>query len=94
MSASGHLWHDGHHYFVGEVFANKHVALYYNSEGAIELHFANAHLGNLIYDPEVARFRPPAYIAPPPSPSTTPPTTSLDYQIYLDKVSPMSPDSL
>jgi transposase InsO family protein len=94
LSSTGHLWHDGHHYFVGEVYAGKRVALHHNSEGATELHFANLYLGNLIYNPEVARFRPPAYIARPPIPSTTPPTTSLDYQIYLDKVSPMSPDSL
>jgi transposase len=94
LSSTGHLWHDGHQYYVGEVYAGKHVALHHNSEGATELHFANLYLGNLIYNPEVARFRPPAYIERPPIPSTTPPTTSLDYQIYLDKVSPMSPDSL
>jgi transposase InsO family protein len=94
VSASGHLAHDGHHYPIGEVFAGKRVALYQNPEGGTELHFANLHLGNLAFDSEGGRFRPSAYIARPPIPSTCSPTTNLDYQIYLDKVSPMSPDSL
>jgi len=94
VSSSGHLWHDGHHYHVGEVFAGKHVALHRNCEGATELHFANVYLGNLIYDPEGGRFRPTAYIARPPSPPSNPPEPSLDYLIYLDSLSPMSPDCL
>ncbi len=94
MSSSGYLWHDGHHYFVGEVFAGKQLALHQSCEGTTELHFANLHLGNLNYEPEVARFRPPAYIARPPIPPSQPPEPSLDYQIYLDQVAPMSPDSL
>jgi transposase InsO family protein len=94
VSSSGHLWHNGHHYHVGEVFAGKHVALHHNPEGATELHFANLHLGNLVFDPEGARFRPPAYIARPPSPPSKPPEPCLDYLICLDQVSPMSPDSL
>jgi putative transposase len=94
VSPTGHVAHDGRNYHVGEVFAHKHVALHSNQQGAMELHFANVHLGNLAYDSEGGRFRPTAYIARPPISSTTRPTTSLDYQIYLDKVSPMSPDSL
>ena len=94
VSPCGHLAHDGHNYHVGEVFSGKRVALYQNPEGPTELHFANLHLGNLAFDSEGGRFRPSAYIARPPIPSASSPTTSLDYQIYLDKVSPMSPDSL
>ena len=63
-SATGQLWHDGHHYHVGEARAGCRVGLFVNAAGVTELHFANVHLGNLVYDP-AERFRPPAYIVPP-----------------------------
>jgi transposase InsO family protein len=76
VSESGHLWHDGHNYHLGEVFARCRVGLHRNRTGSTELHFANLHLGNLLYDPE-EQFRPKAYIVPPdhkplvfPSPKT------------------------
>jgi hypothetical protein len=94
ISPSGHLNHEGHHYFVGDVFAGKTVALYLTPEGTTELHFANVHLGNLAFGSEGGRFRPSAYIARPPNPSPSTPQPSLDYQIYLSKVSPMSPDRM
>lgn len=78
VSASGHLWHDGHNYHVGEIFARCRVALHVNASGRTELHFANVHLGDLDYDP-AEQFRPKAYIVPPgykplaiPSPKTKP----------------------
>ena len=64
ISSSGHLWHDGHHYHLGEVFARCRVGLHRDAAGRTELHFANVHLGYLVFDP-AERFRPPAYIAPP-----------------------------
>lgn len=64
ISVTGQLWHDRHHYHVGEAFAGCRVGLFVNPAGVTELHFANVHLGNLVYDPE-ERFRPPAYIVPP-----------------------------
>jgi len=64
LSVTGNLWHDGHHYNVGEAFAGCRVGLFVNSHGVTELHFANVHLGNLDYDPE-EQFRPKAYIVPP-----------------------------
>jgi putative transposase len=64
ISTSGHLAHEGHHYHVGEMFAGKRVGLHRNDAGQTELHFANVHLGNLVFDP-AERFRPAAYIAPP-----------------------------
>ena len=64
VSASGFLAHEGKNYHVGEAFAHKRVGLHLNTEGQTELHFANVHLGNLVYG-SVGRFRPPAYIAPP-----------------------------
>ncbi|MGH8021850.1 MAG: integrase core domain-containing protein [Opitutaceae bacterium] len=67
VSASGHLAHEGKNYHVGEAFANKRVGLHLNGAGQTELHFANVHLGHLAYDAEGGRFRPAAYIAPPPA---------------------------
>lgn len=64
ISATGQLAHQGHLYHVGEAFAGCRVGLFVNSAATTELHFANVHLGNLVYDP-AERFRPPAYIAPP-----------------------------
>ena len=64
VSISGHLWHEGHNYHLGEVFANCHVGLRVDSAGRTELHFANIHLGYLYYDP-AERLRPPAYVVPP-----------------------------
>jgi putative transposase len=64
LSANGQLRHGGHTYHVGEALAGCRVGLFVNSTGVTELHFANVHLGNLVYDPE-ERFRPPAYIVPP-----------------------------
>ena len=64
ISSSGHLWHDGHHYHLGEVFARCRVGLHRDAAGRTELHFANVHLGYLHYDPE-ERFRPAASIVPP-----------------------------
>jgi len=40
------------------------VALRVHSSGRTELHFANLHLGNLLYDP-AEQFRPKASIVPP-----------------------------
>lgn len=64
VSATGQLWHDGHHYHLGEVYAHCRLGLVQNPTGRTELHFANVHLGYLVFDP-AERFRPPAYIAPP-----------------------------
>jgi transposase InsO family protein len=64
LSVTGHLWHDGHHYHVGEALADCRVGLFVNGAGVTELHFANLHLGNLLYDPE-EQFRPKAFIVPP-----------------------------
>lgn len=64
VSSSGFVAHEGKNYHVGEVFANKRVGVHLNGEGQRELHFANVHLGNLVYD-SAERFRPTAYIAPP-----------------------------
>lgn len=67
LSSTGVLLHGGRSYFVGEALADCLVGLHVNKDGKTELHFANSHLGNLVYDPE-EQFRPPAYIAPPDSP--------------------------
>jgi len=64
VSGSGHLWHEGHHYHLGEVFAYCRVGLRVDATGRTELHFANVHLGYLIYDP-AERLRPPASVVPP-----------------------------
>lgn len=64
VSANGFLAHEGKSYHVGEAFAGKRVGVHLNGEGQRELHFANVHLGNLIFD-SAGRFRPTAYIAPP-----------------------------
>jgi transposase InsO family protein len=76
ISTSGHLYHEGHNYYVGEAFADAKVGLFVNQAGRTELFYANVHLGNLHYDP-AARFRPPASIGPPdqkPLPKSTPKT--------------------
>jgi hypothetical protein len=52
VSGNGHLWHDGHHDHLGEIFAHCRVALHTDRDGRTELHFANVHLGYLVYDPE------------------------------------------
>ncbi len=54
VSATGQLWHDGHHYHLGEVFAHCRVALHQDATDRTELHFANVHL---VFDP-AERFRP------------------------------------
>jgi hypothetical protein len=64
VSATGQLAHEGKTYHVGEAFANKRVGLRLNADGQTELHFANLHLGNLVYGSE-GRFKPTAYIASP-----------------------------
>ncbi len=64
ISANGQLWHDGHHYHLGEIFAHCRVGLRLDAKGRTEVHFANRHLGNLLYDPE-EQFRPKASIVPP-----------------------------
>ena len=64
VSASGHLYHEGHNYHLGEVFAHCRVGLRVDSTGRTEVHFANRHLGNLLYDP-AEQFRPKASIVPP-----------------------------
>ena len=64
LSATGQLRHGGHTYHVGEALAGCRVGLHVTATGTTELHFANLHLGNLVYDP-AERFRPPAYIVPP-----------------------------
>lgn len=67
LSGTGMLLHEGRSYFVGEALADCLVGLHVNKDGKTELHFANSHLGYLVYDPG-EQFRPPAYIAPPDSP--------------------------
>jgi putative transposase len=52
VSESGHVAYGGRNYHVAEALAGKRVALRSTAEGAIELHFANLHLGNLAYDSE------------------------------------------
>jgi transposase InsO family protein len=64
LSVTGHLWHDGHSYLVGEAFGHCRVGLKRNRSGQTEIYFANRLLGHLVFDP-AERFRPPAYIAPP-----------------------------
>jgi transposase InsO family protein len=64
LSATGHLRHEGRNYYIGEALAECRVGLLVNPTGQTEVHFANVHLGNLVYDP-AGRFRPPAYIVPP-----------------------------
>jgi transposase InsO family protein len=64
LTDNGQLRHDGHTYHVGEALARCRVGLFVNSSGLTELHFANVHLGNLVYDAE-EQFRPKAYIVPP-----------------------------
>jgi len=74
VSGSGHLWHEGHHYHLGEVFARCRVGLRVAADGRTELHFANVHLGYLHFDP-AERLRPPAYVVPPNhKPLAIPPT--------------------
>ncbi|MCX6953090.1 MAG: helix-turn-helix domain-containing protein [Verrucomicrobia bacterium] len=76
VSRSGLLWHEGHNYYLGEVFAGCCVGLRVDPAGRTELHFANRHLGYLHYDP-AERFRPAASIVPPDHKplATTPPIT-------------------
>ena len=50
-SATGQLWHEGHHYHLGEVFAHCRLGLRPDGTGRTELHFANRHLGYLVFDP-------------------------------------------
>jgi transposase InsO family protein len=64
LSATGHLWHAGHNYHVGEAFAHCRVGLHIKATGRTELYFANRLLGYLVYDP-AEQFRPKAYIALP-----------------------------
>ena len=64
LSQTGQLWHGGRRYHVGEALAGCRVGLFVNAAGVTELHFANLHLGNLLYDP-AEQFRPPASIVPP-----------------------------
>jgi hypothetical protein len=64
VSQSGHLYHTGHNDHLREIFARCRVALHTDSEGRTEVHFANVHLGYLVYDPE-ERLRPKAYVVPP-----------------------------
>ena len=64
LSGTGHLWHDGHNYHVGEAFALCRVGLRIKSTGRTELYFANRLLGYLVYD-QAEQFRPKAYIALP-----------------------------
>ncbi len=64
LSDNGQLRHQGHTYHVGEALAGCRVGLFVNASGVTELHFANVHLGNLVYDAE-EQFRPKAYIVPP-----------------------------
>ena len=64
LSMTGHLWHEGRNYYIGEALARCRVGLALDATGRTEVHFANVHLGNLIYDP-AERFRPSAYIVPP-----------------------------
>ena len=47
-----------------DAFAGKRVGLRLNADGRTELHFANVHLGHLVFDAEGGRFRPAAYVAP------------------------------
>lgn len=63
-SVTGHLWHDGHSYHLGEIFAHCLMGLRQDATGRTELHFANVHLGYLLFDP-AERLRPPAYVVPP-----------------------------
>jgi putative transposase len=64
LSATGHLAHDGHHYYVGEALAGCRVGLQRNASGQTEVHFANVPLGHLVFDSGGGRFTPTAYVAP------------------------------
>jgi len=64
LPVTGLLWHEGHHYHLGETFGLCRVGLKRNRAGQMEIYFANRLLGYLVFDP-AERFRPPAYIAPP-----------------------------
>lgn len=51
LSVSGHLWHAGHHYHVGEAFGHCRVGLKRKHSGQTEIYFANRLLGHLVFDP-------------------------------------------
>ncbi len=63
VSTSGFISFAGKSYHVGEHFAGCRMGLFEDDHGTVELHYANLHLGNLIFDGQ-GRFRPTAYIAP------------------------------
>ena len=75
VNETGHIHHEGHQYYLGEIFAGCRIGLYSNEEKVIELHYANLHLGNLTIggaDP----FRPAAYITRPHRKPSTPRKTT------------------
>jgi transposase InsO family protein len=65
LSESGLLAYEGHNYYIGEALACSRVGLIVDAAGTTQVHFANIHLGHLVYDP-AQRWRAPAYIVPPP----------------------------
>ncbi len=66
ISSGGFLAFEGKNYSTGEHMANCEVGLVEDANGKIQLHFANVHLGSLAYDSEGGRYKPSAYICPPP----------------------------
>lgn len=50
ISGSGHLSYCGSNFYLSEVYTGCRVGLFENSEGIIELHYANLHLGNLEFN--------------------------------------------
>jgi transposase InsO family protein len=72
VSDSGHISHEGHAYYLSDIFAGCRVGLFINEEEVIQLHYANLHLGNLTLNDGADPFRPAAYITPPHRKPSTP----------------------
>lgn len=64
VSQSGHIAHLGSNFYLSEIYAGCQVGLFENSEGIIELHYANLHLGNLEFNSK-DDWRPKALIIKP-----------------------------
>jgi transposase InsO family protein len=65
INENGYLLHEGLKYFVGEALKRCEVGLHAASDGVIELHFANLHLGNLAFGQGQGHFRDTPYISRP-----------------------------
>lgn len=61
VSGSGHFSYKGSNFYMSEIYSGCRVGLFENSDGIIELHYANLHLGNLEFNSADA-YRPRAII--------------------------------